>query len=118
MNDRRATRGLMTIISLAAAWAALGIPSAFGQQDIGYHPINPTEAGKTITLTGRDLTIDEVIEVARGGAKVQLSPEAKQRELDNFGLLLEAPAEGISVYWFNREPGQNREKRLFTGDPM
>src|SRR5882757_10407582 len=66
-----------------------------------YTPITPTMADKTITLTGHDLTIDQIVQVARYGAKVQLSPEARQREADNYGLLLEAAAEGVAVYWFN-----------------
>ena len=91
---------------------------ALAQNDLGYHPIDPTEAGKTITLTGHDLTIEEVIAVARGGAKVQLSAAAKQREADNYGLLLEAPAEGVSVYWFTRGAGAGREVKQFEGDPL
>lgn len=83
-----------------------------------YHPINPTMADETITLTGHDLTIDQVIQVARYGAKVQLSPEAKQRETENYGLLLEAAAEGVPVYWFNRGAGTNRQVHLFDGDPL
>ena len=83
-----------------------------------YHPINPTMDSKTITLTGRDMTIDQALAVARYGAKVQLSPEAKQREADAYGLLLEAAAEGITIYRFNRGAGDQREIVTFTGDPM
>jgi histidine ammonia-lyase len=83
-----------------------------------YHPIRPTAVDKTITLTGHDLTIDQLVDVARNGAKVQLSPEAKQRQADNHGLLLEAAAEGIAVYWFNRGAGDQRETIMFSGDPM
>ena len=83
-----------------------------------YNPINPTMADKIITLTGHDLTIDQVIQVARYGAKVQLSPEARQREADNYGLLLEAATEGVPVYWFNRGAGTNRQVHLFDGDPL
>jgi histidine ammonia-lyase len=84
----------------------------------GYHPIAPTMTGKTVTLTGHDLTVEQVIDIARGGAKVQLSAEAKQREADNYGLLLEAPAEGVSVYWFTRGVGGQREVHIFDGDPL
>jgi histidine ammonia-lyase len=83
-----------------------------------YHPIRPTMVDKTITLTGHDLTIEQLVDVARNGAKVQLSPEAKQRQADNHGLLLEAAAEGIAVYWFNRGAGDQRETIMFSGDPM
>jgi len=101
--------------ALCASSALLALP-ADAQGD--YHPIDPTATGKTVTLTGHDLGIEEVIEVARGGAQVQLSAEAKQRELDNYGLLLEAPAEGVSVYWFTRGAGPMREVKQFEGDPL
>ncbi len=83
---------------------------------LAYAAINPTAADRTITLTGRDLTIEEIVQVARYGAKVQLSPEAQQREADNYGLLLEATTEGVPVYWFNRGTGAQRETVLFEGD--
>lgn len=83
---------------------------------LAYVAINPTAADHTITLTGRDLTIEQIVEVARYGAKVQLSPEAQQREADNYGLLLEATTEGVPVYWFNRGTGAQRETVLFEGD--
>ncbi len=61
---------------------------------------------------------DEVVQVARYGAKVSLSSEARQRSADAYGLLLEAAAEGVSVYWFNRGSGSGREKFIFKGDPL
>ena len=73
---------------------------------------------QTITLTGRDLTIDQALRIARFGAKVQLSADAEQREADAYGLLLEAAAEGITIYRFNRGAGDQREVVTFTGDPM
>ena len=112
-------RGRRAAISmLAIAGAALPAFPAVAQQDLGYRPIDPADAAKTITLTGHDMTIDQVIEVARGGAKVQVSAEARQREVDNYGLLLEAPAEGVSVYWFTRGAGAGREVKQFEGDPL
>jgi histidine ammonia-lyase len=83
---------------------------------LAYAAINPTAADHTITLTGHDLTIEQIVQVARYGAKVQLSPEAQQREADNYGLLLEATTEGVPVYWFNRGTGAQRETVLFEGD--
>jgi histidine ammonia-lyase len=67
-----------------------------------YHPINATMAAQTVTLTGNDLTIEQVIQVARYGAKVAVSPEAKQRCLDTFNLMNEGAAEGIAIYLFAR----------------
>lgn len=83
-----------------------------------YHPITPDMVDKTIVLTGRNLTVDEVVQVARYGAKVALSPDARQRSADAHALLLEAAAEGVSVYWFNRGSGSGRERFIFTGDPL
>ncbi len=118
MNHQSARRARATIAVLPIAAALIFARPAMPQSDLGYHPIEPTAAGNTVTLTGHDLTIDEVIEVARGGVMVQLSADAKQREMDNYGLLLEAPAEGVSVYWFTRGAGSMREVRQFEGDPL
>ena len=83
-----------------------------------YHPIDPTMRNHTITLTGHDLTVDEVVQVARYGAKIRLSPEAKQRQADIWGLMVEGATEGVPIYLFNRSPGADRETVRFTGDPL
>src|SRR6185437_11776643 len=83
-----------------------------------YRAIVPSRADETIVLTGHDLTIDQVVAIARDGAKVALSPDAKQRQSNAYGLLLEASAEGIAVYGFNRGAGPAREIVLFAGDPL
>jgi histidine ammonia-lyase len=83
-----------------------------------YHAILPSMADQTVVLTGHDLTIAQVVQVARYGAQVALSPEARQRSADAHALLLEAAAEGVSVYWFNRGSGSGRERFIFTGDPF
>src|ERR1700733_5321616 len=83
-----------------------------------YRPITPSMADKTVTLSGHDLTVEQVVQVARHGAKVDLTAEARRRSADAHGLLLEAAAEGVSVYWFNRGSGSGREKFIFTGDPL
>jgi histidine ammonia-lyase len=104
---------------IAVTWLVSGLASADpSSAPIAYHPSDDSSAGKVITLTGSDLSIDDVIAVARHGAKVELSAPAKQRQADNYGLLLEAAAEGISVYWFNRGAGSQRETVMFSGDPM
>ena len=100
---------------VSASVAAEAPPPSGGPS---YHAISATLADKTVVLSGRDLTVDEVVQVARYGAKVTLTPEARQRSADAHGLLLEAAAEGVSVYWFNRGSGSGRESFIFTGDPM
>ncbi|MDP9066658.1 MAG: aromatic amino acid ammonia-lyase [Pseudomonadota bacterium] len=84
----------------------------------GYTPIVPRMSDRTVILTGHDLTIDQIVMVAREGARVVLGEQASRRESDNYGLLLEAAAEGIPVYWFNRGSGDQRETVMFDGDPL
>ena len=105
------TLGVLTLIGAGGACPLALAGSA-------YTPITPTMGDRTITLTGRDLSVEQIVQVARHGAKVELSPEARQREADNYGLLLEAAAEGVAVYWFNRGAGDQRETHLFEGDAM
>jgi histidine ammonia-lyase len=100
----------LSLLFLATAARAASLPP--------YRAITPSVADQTIVLTGRDLTIDQVVQVARDGAKVALSPEARQRSADAYGLLLEAAAESVPVYWFNRGSGSGREKYIFQGDPL
>ena len=103
-----------------AVWALLSamLPSSETLAQTPYRPIVPSRAGETFVLTGRDLTIDRLLAIARYGAKVNLSPEAQQRQADAYGLLLEASAEGIAIYGFNRGAGAGREVVLFAGDPL
>ena len=103
--------------SLLLAALSLTALNAAAASSAAYRPIEASMSDKTIVLTGRDLTIDQVVQVARYGAKVALTPEARQRSADAHALLLEAAAEGVSVYWFNRGSGSGRERFIFTGDP-
>lgn len=111
---RRIHRSLMSVFLAMSACCFVCEARAAS----AYAPITPTLAATTITLTGHDLTIEQIIDVARHGAKVQLSAEARQREADNYGLLLEATAEGIPIYGFNRGAGDRREVVIFQGDAL
>jgi histidine ammonia-lyase len=102
----------------AGALMIVGASSFAGDAAADYHPINPTMSGQTITLTGHDLTVDQVVAIARYGAKVQLSPEAKQRNADTWGLMMEGSTEGMAIYLFNRGGGNQREIEQFKGDPL
>jgi histidine ammonia-lyase len=118
--SRFSFRRRLSCCAALAEVAAIGLVAQASGAPSGalpaYTPINPIKANQTITLEGHHLTIEQIIDVARYGAKVDVSSEARQREADNYGLLLEATAEGISVYWFNRATGDQRETVLFTGD--
>jgi histidine ammonia-lyase len=108
---------LAAILGAGAALCLAGLNAA-ASPAASYRPIVPSMSETTVVLTGRDLTVDQVVQVARYGAKVDLTAEARRRSADAHGLLLEAAAEGVSVYWFNRGSGSGREKFIFTGDPL
>ena len=102
-----------TVMAFGAVDFAAAAPPASA-----YQTITPSMAGQTIVLTGKDMTIDQLVQIARYGAKIALSPAARQRSADNYGLLLEAAAENVPVYWFNRGAGSEREVSIFEGDPL
>jgi len=106
----RTTIGALVILGAAGLGHAQAAPD--------YHPIHASMADRTVTLTGDDLTIQQVVEVARDGAKLTLSPKARQRNLDTFHLMNEGAAEGVPIYLFNRFGGAGREVVKFQGDPM
>ncbi len=112
-NPHAANSIFRALLGAAALFAALPARTA-----ANYTPITPSMSERSVTLSGRNLTIDQIVMVARYGAKVELSAEARQQEADSYGLLLEAAAEGIPVYWFNRGSGDQRETVMFDGDPM
>lgn len=99
-------RQVMAVLGLGAI---LAVPE-FAAAD--YHPITPDAEGGTITLTGHDLSIEDVVRVARHGAKVRYSPEAIQRAADGDDLRAEAGAENIPVYGLNRGAGALREVQV------
>jgi histidine ammonia-lyase len=99
-----------------AIWGAGGsIMTATGLE---YKPIHATKQATIVYLTGHDLTTEQVVDVARYGAQVRLSPEAQQRSLDAYGLLLEAQLEGVVMYGFNRNYGSGRSVVSLDGDPL
>ena len=111
---RRSLGARARLAALAAA-ASLG---AAAPALADYHPIKATMADRTVTLTGHDLTVDQVVAIARHGAKVALSPEALQRNADTWGLMMQGATEGMSIYLFNRGAGDQREIVQFRGDPL
>jgi len=108
--------GLALLVAMPAAAKAPDRPSA-QPAAMAYHPIPYDDAAATIALTGHDLTLEQLLRIARHGTKVTLTAAARQRSADAYGLLLEGAAEGMSVYWFNRGSGDQRETVLFAGDP-
>jgi histidine ammonia-lyase len=116
-KQARSILGALALATAAAAPMAAHAQFAFGDA-AGYRPITASMADKTVVLTGKTMTVDQLMDISRRGAKVAWSPAAKQQMADNYGLLLQAPLEGVSVYWFTRGAGGNREQVIFTGDPL
>ena len=112
IHERPARRG--RTIALSIALAALATAAARAD---AFRPIVPTMTDRTVVLDGHHLTIGEVVDVARDGARVALSPQARQRSADAYGLLLEAAREGVPVDGFDRGTDANRRIRWFAGDP-
>jgi len=106
----------------ACAVAGVGLTLAGGVTATAaaadYNPIAHTQAGRTVTLDGKSMTIEEVVAIARYGAKVQLAPAARKRSKDAYELLLQGAKQGLPIYWFNRAPGSGRETVIFEGDPL
>lgn len=97
---------LTTVLALALTGAMLIAPA---KARADYHPITPDAGDQVITLTGHDLTIEEVVAIARHGAQVRYSAQAIQRAADGMALRAEAGAENIPVYGLNRGAGALRE---------
>jgi len=109
------------IVSLRRSMGALALSCALligpGAALADYHPIIPDADGKVITLTGHDLTIEQIDQIARHGAKVKYSPDAMQRAAEARDLKAEAGAENIPVYGLNRGSGALREVRTTAEKP-
>jgi histidine ammonia-lyase len=98
-----------TLMGLGLGVAALLAQPALA---VEFHPITADAESTVITLTGHDLTIEEVVAVARHGAHVRYSPEAIARAVAGAELRAEAAAEHIPVYGVNRGAGAQREVKV------
>jgi histidine ammonia-lyase len=110
---RHRVRAMIGVVSFVAV-----IFSAQTAVAAAYNPIVPRDAGKTVALDGKRMTIDQLVSIARYGAKVQLTPSGKQRSLNAYLLLLEGARENIPIYYFNRGTGAGRQEVIFSGDPL
>jgi histidine ammonia-lyase len=104
---RTAAQAVLLALIVAGAAAATPYRAITPQTDANADPI---------TLTGHDLTVDQLVAVARHGQKVVVSPEAADHQDEAHGLLLEAAAEGVPVAGFNRA-ADGSGAVLFDGDP-
>ncbi len=118
MNTHRATcrRRLGLLVALAvAAVVQVYVPA---ESAAAYNPIAPTKSNETVTLNGAKMSIQDVVDIARHGAKVRLTDTARQRSAEAYELILEGARQGIPIYGFNRGSGARREEVIFEGDPL
>src|ERR1700736_3772781 len=102
-----------TAVGILAAAILIAPTVAFAD----YRPITPDADGKVITLTGHDLTIEQLIEIARHGARVKYSADAIRHAAEARDLKAEAGAENIPVYGLNRGSGALREVKTTVKRP-
>jgi len=106
----------VAVVGVCAVAATLAAQAAPASAD--YNPIVPTKAGETVVLDGKSLSAAQVVDVARHGAKVQLTAGARQKSLNAYYLLIEGARENIPIYFFNRGTGSGRQLPIFSGDPL
>ena len=66
----------------------------------------------TVVLTGHDLTLDDVVQVARRGERVELAPAAVSRMQERRGLVERAIARGDAVYGTTTGVGVRKRVRV------
>ncbi len=67
----------------------------------------------TVNLNGRDLTIEQVVKVARERFRIEITPEAMDTLKASRQLVFELVDSNVPVYGFNTGVGWNKDKRVF-----
>ncbi len=119
-NVRRYSTSSITLVVAVLAgtvWVA-GPVAAVPGMNAPYQPINPTKSEMTITLNGKDMSIEDVVDIARHGAKVRVADEVYESAEKKLHLVLEGHRQGVPIYGFNRGGGAGREVVIFSGDPL
>jgi histidine ammonia-lyase len=96
--------------ALLVALLSVGVPVAASGQGSGMR----TE----VVLTGHDLSVDQVVSVARRLAPVRVDPAAMARVERAHRLLLLAAKNGQPIYGLNRGVGIDRDKQVFRAGAL
>lgn len=76
------------------------------------------QLAEAVVLTGKDLSLEQILRVARDKAPVHVSPGAQKQAERSHQLLLLYGKQGKPVYGLNRGVGQNKDKTIFEGDSL
>lgn len=68
---------------------------------------------ESVRLNGKDLTIGQIVKVARERARVEIEPEAMEILKASRQLVFDLVDSNIPVYGFNTGVGWNKDKRVF-----
>lgn len=68
---------------------------------------------KTIVLNGKDLTISQVVKVARERVQIEITPEAVERLKAARQLVFDLVDTNVPIYGFNIGVGWNKDKKVF-----
>jgi histidine ammonia-lyase len=120
MNNKKmlCSRFTLAIAVLAGAlWLGRPVVAATNLT-APYQPIEATMSDTTITLNGKDMSIQDVVDVARNGARVRVADEVFDSIEKNLELVFAGARQGIPIYGFNRGGGAEREIVIFSGDPL
>jgi len=68
---------------------------------------------ETVSLNGKDMTIEQVARIARDEARVEITPEAMNTLKASRQLVFDLVDSNVPVYGFNTGVGWNKDKRVF-----
>ncbi len=77
-----------------------------------------SQASQPVTINGKNLTVEEVIKVAKQNSPIQIDEDALAHAKNSHDLLLLAAEKDLPVYGLNRGVGLNKDKIIFSGDVL
>ena len=94
MRRSRGLRVCLLIGLMLVGASTFNVGVAAAQQQDGFIPIDPTKSNKTIVLKGNRLTIQEIVDIARYGAKVRIAKSHQDYMNRAYNLIIEASRPG------------------------
>lgn len=80
--------------------------------------IDASESSRQIILTGHNLSIEDIVDVANAKATIAIAPEAWENVQRSHEVILNAARENKMVYGLTTGVGLNKDKKIFEGDSL